>query len=135
MALSIVKNVKNRPKFFLVHAQEGWGKTSLAAQAPGVVFIQVGSETGLLTLIEAGQLPPTPHFPQPCLSFAELLEQVEWLRTQDHKHRTLAVDTLNGGEALCHELVLERDYNGDNSEKGFFNYYVGYRTALQDWRN
>jgi hypothetical protein len=133
-AISIVSEFRERPKFIIVHGPEGVGKTSLPAFAPKPVYLQVGDERGLETLVNANQLPKTPYFKGDCNTYPCVLERLTWLLENDHDRQTLVLDTMNGIEGLCHELVVERDYNGDNTKTGFLDYYVGYKTALTDWR-
>ncbi|MCI0331935.1 MAG: ATP-binding protein [Planctomycetes bacterium] len=134
---------KERPDHVLVHAVQGWGKTSLAAQAPSPVFLMTKNETGLLTLIQHGQLPPTPwlQFPRTGGSMGD--EATTWLSAIDaltalllekHQFQTLCLDTLNGLERLCHEYVCATSYDGDWSEKGFLGFQRGYETSLHEWR-
>jgi hypothetical protein len=54
---SIVTKGTGLPNRYVVYAVEGFGKTSLAAHYPKPIFIQSRGETGLETLIDAGQLP------------------------------------------------------------------------------
>lgn len=121
------------PNRYILHAVEGWGKTSLAAQCPKPIFIQSKGETGLQTLIDANQLPETPHFPE-CHTWDEMLGCVQALIDSEHDYKTLAIDTLNGGERLCHEHVCARDFGGDWGERGFTSYQKGPEVALADWR-
>jgi hypothetical protein len=119
-----------------LHATNGFGKTSLFAYAPSPIFIQTQGETGLETLINAGQLPPTPHFPE-ISTWAELTGAVRTLQTEDHAYKTLVVDTANGAERMLHEMVCQRDYNGDWDSKdfGFLAWGgKGFETSLADWR-
>lgn len=90
-------------------------------------------ETGLETLIDAGQLPQIPHFPE-CKLWADLLDFIESLLTGEHDRKTLIIDTFNGAERLCHEHVCRRDYNGDWGKQGFTSYMQGYDVSLADWR-
>ncbi len=97
------------------------------------MFIQSRGETGLETLIDSGQLPETPHFPV-CETWEELTGCIETLRSDDHDFRTVVIDTVNGGERLCHEHVCRRDFEGDWGDKGFASYGKGPDVALADWR-
>ncbi|HET9087159.1 MAG TPA: ATP-binding protein [Acidobacteriaceae bacterium] len=121
------------PNRYLLHAREGFGKTSFAAQTPKPVFIQTRGETGLDTLIQAGQLPETPHFPE-ISTWDEVLSAVRALRDEPHEYKTLVFDTVNGAERLCYEHVCKRDYAGDWTDKGFSSYMRGYEVAQTDWR-
>lgn len=117
---------------YILHAVEGWGKTSFAAQTPRPIFLMI-RDTGLETLIENSQLPEIPHFPA-IEAWEDLLGALETLRTEPHDFRTVVLDVLNGAERLCHEHVCTRDFNGDWSDKGFEGYKRGYEISLADWR-
>lgn len=121
------------PNRYVLHGREGWGKTSFAAMMPAPFFIQTRGETGLETLINAGQLPETPHLPE-VQSWADLMDSLAWLRESEHNYKTLAIDALNGAERLCHEHVCARDFANDWTDKGFMGYMRGYEVALADWR-
>jgi hypothetical protein len=90
-------------------------------------------ETGLETLIDAGRLPETPHFPE-VQDWHELLGAIKALLEEAHDHRTLVLDTLNGCERLCHEYVCQRDFNGVWGRDGFTSFMIGYEVALVEWR-
>jgi hypothetical protein len=132
-SLSDVSTSGNKlPNRIILHAVEGFGKTSFAAQVPNVIFIQTRGETGLETLIDAGQLPGVPHLPE-VNSFPELLGAIDFLTNEDHPFRALALDVINGAERLCHEEVCRRDFNGEWGDKGFGSYQKGYDVAIADW--
>jgi len=133
-ATAITTQGRKRPGFYILHGVEGVGKTSFGAYIPKPIFIQTANETGLETLMGANQLPETPHFEGECATWDNLLANVAWLLEKEHDYKSLVIDTLNGAEGLCHELVVKRDFDGDNTPKGFYNYYVGPKTALKDWR-
>jgi hypothetical protein len=90
-------------------------------------------ETGLLTLVENGLLPETPHLPM-VNTWPDLIESVKALIEQEHGFKTLVIDTMNGAERLCHEHVCKRDFGGDWGEKGFISYMRGFEISLGDWR-
>lgn len=122
-----------RPNAVGFHGVEGVGKTSFAAHAPAPIFLMARGETGLETLIDAGQLPETPHFPE-IQDWQSTLAAIEALRTGEHDRKTVVLDTLNGFERLCYEYVCETHFGGDWSEKGFTGYMRGYEVALPEWR-
>jgi hypothetical protein len=121
------------PNRAILHGVEGVGKTSLGCCAPRPIFLMTPAETGLITLIDSKQAPPTPHLPE-LKSWSELLESIEVLTKEPHEYRTLVIDTLNGCERLCHEFVCNRDYGGNWGRDGFMSYMTGYDVALADWR-
>lgn len=115
------------------HAGIGFGKTSILAYSRTPIFLMTRGETGLTTLIDAGQLPPTPHFPETEV-WADVIAAVKMLRNEDHVYKTLVLDTANGAERMLHEYVCQRDFDGDWGERGFAGYQRGYEVALADWR-
>jgi hypothetical protein len=120
------------PNRYIIYAGEGWGKSSLGAQMPKPIFVQTRGETGLETLIDAGRIGETPHFPE-TQDWGALIGIVQWLRDSAHDHRTLVIDTLNGAERLLHEMVCARDYGNDWGERGFGAYQKGYEVSLADF--
>lgn len=121
------------PNRLILHATEGWGKTSFGAQAPKPIFIQARGETGLETLIDARQVPETPHFPT-AETWMDLNGQLDFLLQEQHDFRTIVVDTINGIERLCHEHTCDTEYGGDWGERGFMGFHKGFETSLAPWR-
>jgi hypothetical protein len=121
------------PNRCILHGVEGVGKTSFAARAPKPIFLMTRGETGLLTLIDAGQVPQTPHFPE-LVAWEDLLGAIDLLTKQDHDYRTLVIDALNGAERACHEHVCRRDFDGKWGRDGFSAFMTGYDVAVADWR-
>lgn len=100
---------------------------------PKPIFLQSKGETGLETLIDAGRLPQTPHFPE-LQTWDDTLQAVRILKDQEHDYKTLVIDTVNGLERLCHEHVCRRDFGGAWDDKGFLGYMRGFEVSLADWR-
>jgi hypothetical protein len=121
------------PNRAIFHGVEGVGKTSFGACTPKPVFLMTRGETGLVTLIDAGQVAETAHFPE-AASWPDLLDAVNALTAEAHDYRTLVIDALNGAERLCHEHVCSRDFGGNWGRDGFTSYMTGYDVALADWR-
>jgi hypothetical protein len=119
------------PNRYGIGAVEKWGKTSLAAQFPGAVFIESKGETGLETLIDAGRLKETPHFPE-CQDWLSLLGCVDALLGEPHSYQTCVLDTINGAETLCHDYTRDTDCEG--SKEKFAAYGRGSELALGHWR-
>ena len=130
---SVINGGSGKPSRTAIHGVEGSGKTSLGAKMPGAMFLMSRGETGLETLIDSGQLPPTNHFPE-TMTWTDAMSQLDWLLKAEHPHKTLVLDTLNGLERLCHEHVCQRDYAGQWGKQGFTSYMQGYEVALADWR-
>ena len=121
------------PSRVILHGVEGVGKSSFSAFAPKPIFLMAHGETGLETLIDGGQVPETPHLPE-LMEWSEALSAIDWLRNSEHDFRTLAIDTLNGIERLCHELICEREYGGEWGKQGFTSYMQGFEVSLGEWR-
>jgi hypothetical protein len=121
------------PSRLVIYGTEGIGKSSFGAAAPKPVFVLTQNETGLLTLLDAGRVPPTPHFPE-IMTWSELLDAIGVLNDQTHDFKTLVVDTLNGAERLCHQHVCRRDYGGRWGRDGFTSFNQGFEVALADWQ-
>ena len=114
----------------LLHAVEGWGKTSTGAFAPDPLLLMAKGETGYLTLYGAGLVPSVP-----CLSvekWDQLLTALDQVAAE-RPCQTLVLDALAGFERLCHEWVCARDFGGDWGERGFASFQKGYWRAVQDW--
>lgn len=129
----IQKASATRPNIIVLHGQEGVGKTSFAANAPGVVFGMAPGEAGLLTLIGMNRVDETPYLPE-WASWGDVMESLDELHRGDHDFRTLAIDTANGVERLCHEHVCATQYGGDWSKKGFLNFQEGFEASVAEWR-
>jgi hypothetical protein len=130
MLADITSAGKKLPNRICLHALQKWGKTSFATWAPDPVFIMTRGEDGLLTLMESGQVKPTPHFPDCMNSWQQLLQAISELSQEGHPYKTLVLDTLNGAERLCHEYVCEKECRGewDNFEA----YQRGPKIALKE---
>lgn len=119
------------PSRVVLHGTEGSGKTSWAAHAPGVVFLQSRGETGLETLIDSGRLSETPHFPE-VQDWDEAIGTIQSLRDGEHNFKTIAIDTLNGLERLCAEHVCSKEFSNDWSS--YDSYGRGAKVAAPVWR-
>lgn len=115
----------------IVNGVEGWGKTSLASNAPGAVIIQARGETGYRTLAAMGRVPVIPcTVAETWDGLLGLLDQV----IADHgSMKALVLDALGGLERLCHEHVCTRDFKGDWGDKGFGSFHKGYDLSVTDW--
>jgi len=113
-------------------AVEGWGKTTIAAQAPKPLILMSEGETGYETLLGAGLVPDVDRA-GPITSWEELLSTIDYLLANDTGHKSLWLDELGGFERLCHHHVGRRDFSGDMGPKGFLSFHKGYDMAVNDW--
>ena len=121
---------KPLPARIIVHGNEKWGKTSFAAHAPKPLFLMTAGETGLITLIEAGLLPPTPHLPE-LKGWLELRSAVQALLLDDHPYRTLVIDTANGAANMLADHTVRTKFDGEFLS--FDAYGRGQKAMLPEW--
>ena len=119
------------PSRIIFHGVEGVGKSSFAAHAPAPIFLMTRGETGLLSLIDNGQLPETDHFREDAREWAGVMQALAWLSESKHEYRTLVIDTLNGAERLCFEHICSSRFDG--SWDKFANYGKGPEQSLAEW--
>lgn len=116
---------RKQPTRLLLYALPGWGKTSFAAQAPSPVFLMTRGETGLEMLIDAGELPETPHFPSDFQTFNEMMGGVDFLVDKPHDFKTCVIDTANGAARLAAEEICRSQYG--SSWKDFEDFGRGWK--------
>jgi hypothetical protein len=122
------------PSRVYMYAQEKFGKTSWATHAPSPIFVMTEGETGLLSLLESGRVPETPHFPEDCKTWGELFSNCQAVLNEPHDYKTLVLDTSNGAERLLANYVLESDFQGMMSGKnGFASYGKGHEACIPHW--
>lgn len=109
----------NLPHFILLYGVDGVGKTSMAAEAPDPVFL--GTENGFGRLDVA-------RFPAP-KSFQEVLAFVQLLINENHKYKTLVVDSLDWMEPLVFQRICEKNGWKNIEEPGYGKGYVAANDA------
>lgn len=118
---NIVKGRLEKPRRDCVFAPEGLGKSTLASQAPGAVFL--GAEDGTAQLDVA-------RFPEP-ETWQDVLDVIETMIEEKHSFKHFVIDTLDWVEPLIWKHVCERDGKSDIEAYG---YGKGYVCALSEWR-
>jgi AAA domain len=112
-----------------IYGRPGVGKTSLAATAPNPVFIL--TEEGL------GRITPTPRHTPLCRAYEDVLQWILALRTEQHEHATVVIDSLDGLEPLMVSHIAKQD--GKSAEdfalgKGNFGYGKGAMRLADEMR-
>ena len=98
--------IREVPLKMLVYGVEGIGKSTLAAEMPSPVWIDVEGGTNQL---------PVARLPRPT-SWAMLLDEVRAVRDGEVPCSTLVVDTADAAEALCSRaLCAERSWESIES--------------------
>lgn len=125
MALSLASITKSAsgqsPPRILLYGVEGVGKTTLAAHAPDPVFIWTEEGAGKLSV---------PGFPI-IRSYAEIMEAIAILLTEDHEYRTVILDSLDWLEPIIWAETCTRGGHENIESAG---YGKGYKEADLVWR-
>ena len=116
----------------VINGVEKWGKTTMAAYAPGSALIVSPSDlSGYMMLYKDGLVPKrqtaTPG------NWLELFAIIDGIIANPGELKTLALDALGGFERLCHEHVCAQQFGGDWGEKGFISFHKGYDISVAEW--
>jgi hypothetical protein len=110
---NVTRKAKRLPNRVILHAKGGWGKTSFAAQVPGCIFLMVGEETGLWTLMSANQLPDEiPHFPAPATTKHDIELAISELLVKEHPFKALIIDSATMQDRIYQAKVCQEQFNG-----------------------
>ena len=119
------------PSRTIFYGSEKIGKTSFASHAPSPIFAMAKGETGLLTLIDGGIIPPTPHFDE-IMTWSQMLGAVKWLIEADHTFRTFVIDTANQTQGLLFDHLTRAFYSSDRVKFNAYGKGVNDH-ALPEW--
>lgn len=119
---SIVSGATNLPPRILVYGTGGIGKTTFAACAPSPVFLRTEDGMGMIDV---------PAFPISGM-FGEVMEAITSLIEQDHKFKTLVVDSLDWLEPLIWKEVCKAEKVESIEQIG---YGKGYASAMNYWND
>lgn len=121
MGLSrITKGVKKMPRRCMLYAVEGIGKSTFASLAPNPIFIP--TEEGLND-IDCESFPVAS-------SYKEVFNNISELGAEEHKYKTVIVDTLDWLERFIWAEVTEEVGRKNIEDIG---YAKGYKFALPYW--
>lgn len=121
--LDKIEKGKQRVNLLLCIAGPGGvGKSSFAADAPSVLFLP--TEDGSFNLDVA-------RLPRP-KTFSEAISMIDELIKTDHEYKTLAVDSIDWLESLCHQEVC-----GEKGVKGISEipYGAGFAAAATKFQD
>lgn len=116
----IVDKPQLQPPRLVIHGKGGVGKTSLGADAPSCVFLPLEDGIGLHSVSAL----PQPH------SLADVLDALDELLNEDHKFKTLVIDTVDKLEPLIWDAVCK---DGGKQHIEDFGYGKGYTKADPYW--
>lgn len=117
------------PPRIIIHAEPGWGKTSLGAFAPNSAILVSPDETGYFTLLGADQVPAIPAAKvESWLSFLKTLDAIA-----ENPPKVLVLDSLGGFNKLSETYVCDKEYKGVRGNGGFARFREGYRETAILW--
>lgn len=121
---SLVAGKQQTPITALLMGVEGVGKSTFGADAPDPVFIDLERSTEDLDVV---------RFPEPDdgWKWEDVLDAIDVLTKEDHKFKTLVVDTLDAAEPLLYAFICKRDKKKNIEDYG---YGKGYTASLDEWR-
>lgn len=112
--MQITRGKINKPIKVLIYGPEGIGKTTLASQFPGAVFIDTEGSTAR---IDVARLPePT--------SWTMLLQEVDYIKQHSDECGTLVIDTADWAEKMCIEHVVSSHKVNGIEDFGYGKGYV-----------
>lgn len=136
---NLATKAKKQPNVITLHAKGGWGKTSFAAQIPGVAFLMVGYETGLLTLMDNKQIKEVPYFPDPAKTKDEIESALIAVANGGASApKALAIDSLSTIEEILHQKCAAdkyRDKSGGVDWLRFNSFDAGAKEAAKEWES
>lgn len=123
MLESIKSGRENKPPRVMVYGQEGVGKSTFGASAPGAIFVQTEDGLGEIDCCK---------FPL-AQNFGDVVAALTALRDEDHNFRTVVIDSLDWLERLIFDEVC-KEFGVRSIEKADGGYGKGYVDALVHWR-
>ena len=112
--MEVISGKIEKAKKVVLYGPEGIGKSSLAAQFPQPIFIDTEGST---TELNVNRLPKPS-------SWSMLQQQVDWVKQQGGRFRTLVIDTIDWAEMLCIESVCAQYDKKGIEDFGYGNGYV-----------
>lgn len=131
--MNISTTPMNLSEVTLLYTPPGVGKTEMAAHYPDPLFLMVGIETGLLTLIKHGRVPAnTPKIDQLLDTWDKLQQALDLVEKTGKQFGTLVIDTLNACQYLLKSFVTETEFENDPAQ--FDSYGKGWARMYDPWK-
>ena len=119
--MKIVRGKKIQPRRVLLYGTHGIGKSTWAAQAPSVLFLDL--EGGLDDIDVAKTEEQLTHL-------ESVLESLMWLASQRHDFKWVAVDSVDWLEGMIHDEVAKK---AGKATIGDIAFGAGYKSAQAYW--
>lgn len=128
------KSSKKLPKTLIFYAESGLGKSTLAAYFPRCGFI-IGSQEQGIRYLSGNNLVPDPvwideYDTDSPLSFDKVVNRIH-KAALDPTIDTLVCETITDFQAMTFAKNCKENFDGNNSENGFFSFQRGPRNAAQ----
>ena len=117
-----------RPIICTLFGEGGMGKTTLAAMFPKPVFIRTEDGTASLAGNDNVSLFPL------ATSTQDVLDAIEALATQAHKHKTLVIDSITQLGTMIEAEIVAADPKAKSINQAGGGYGAGYSTAAEKHR-
>ena len=118
------------PTRVLLFGVDKIGKTTFGACAPAPIFFGAEDGSSQLDVYRYPQPRNAAGDPIP-LDWLDLLDCIDQLTNESHKHRSFVLDTVDWLEPLIWSWICERDGKSNIEDYG---YGKGYTAALEQWR-
>lgn len=112
--MQVISGKVEKAKKVVLYGPEGIGKSSLAGQFPAPIFIDTEGSTTEMNVDRLAK--PT--------SWTMLKEQVQWVKQQMGRFKTLVIDTIDWAEMLCVDSVCAQHGKKGIEDFGYGNGYV-----------
>lgn len=120
---TVTKGKKYAPVRAVIYGSEGIGKSTLAAQLPDPLFIDLENGTNELDVARIDV--PT--------DWVMFMAELDWIYANPETCKTVVIDTADRAQELA-EAMLLRQYGTDSIEKIGGGYGKGYTALLELWR-
>lgn len=128
MSLKDLRKVRGvQPPRILIYGEPGIGKTTLAAEFPDAVFLQIEDGTpGDIELTSFGKIE----------AFSDFMDRLTQLYSEEHDLKTVVVDSVTELQRLVWAETCARGDDHGNAKKQIedFGYGKGYVRALRVWQ-
>ena len=123
--MEVISGKIEKAKKVVLYGPEGIGKSSLASQFPNPIYIDTEGSTTELNV---------DRLPKPS-SWTMLNQQVDWVKQQGGRFKTLVIDTIDWAEMQCIESVCAQHGKKGVEDFGYGNGYVYVKEELGRFLN
>ena len=124
--MKITRGKKIVPRRVLLYGTHGIGKSSWAAQAPDVLFLNLEDGLNDIDVAKTEHLQDT----KSSSGLTKVAEALTWLASNKHDFKWVAIDSVDWLEALIHAEVARE---AGKPTIGDIGYGAGYKSAVAHW--